>query len=144
MRIDIDLSTSDVVDKAYRPTLADVHTLLRGEIVGEEKTTMAIFCAWVLGEKPIFVAGPRASGKTHTTEKIRELIGNTDDEEPGMCIALEAGSEKNAWYQMEEINKARYLLIREYNKLPKEVKELLKDFGEEKPARYDVTVLNQV
>jgi len=132
----------ELADHSYKPSLHTVHKILESKVVGEHKTRMAIFTTWILGEKPVFVGGPRSSGKSFTTYAIADIIGDIKRE--GMCYNLSSGSEKSAWYQQEQINKAKYLLVTELNRIPSELKETLKYFGEGKSATYDVTVVDEI
>ena len=68
-----------LADKDYIPTLHDVHHILDEHIVGEYKTRMALFTTWVLGEKPIFMGGPRSSGKTFISNHVKALIKDISD-----------------------------------------------------------------
>ena len=53
---------------------------------------------------------------------------------------MSAGSEKSGYYQAEKIKAHSHIMIPELNKLTATNRELLKDWGEGKPSKYDVVI----
>ena len=134
--MDIDLSSE--ADVNFKPTLYDIHKILDENIVGEFSCRMSLFTLWILGETNVLMSGSRSSGKTFITDHVRELVGDIEDkkDEQGRSYVLTAGSEKSAWYQLEQIRKADFIVVLELNKIPKEAREILKDWGEGKSSKY--------
>ena len=127
---DIDVTT--LADISFLPSLFDVHKILDVEIVGDYKPRLSVFTKWVLAEKPVLVTGPRSSGKTFITDHVGTLLGNK-------CFDLNKGSDKSGWYMADRFENASHIKILEFNKIAKDMAEVLKDWGEGKDSDYNVT-----
>ncbi len=140
----VDLSTES--DDNFKPSLYDVHKILEEKIVGEHQSRMALFTSWILADRHVLMQGPRSSGKTWITDDVaRKFLGmrksfsnDYDGEATGRCYPVTLGSDKSAWYQVEQINAASHILIYEMQQMPKEFVEVLKKWGEGKEATYKV------
>lgn len=129
----VDLSNS--ADLKFHPSLYNIHRILDENIVGEFSSRMSLFTSWILGDNFVIISGPRSSGKTWISDNVKQLVGDLELDN-GRCYVLKSGSEKSAWYDMENIRKADYILVLELNKIPKEAAEVLKDWGEGKESIY--------
>lgn len=141
----VDLSSQK--DDSFKPTLHDIHKILEGKIVGEHHIRMALFTTWILSDRNVLIQGPRSSGKTFVSDDVAEkFLGvrksfSDDDkgDEFGKCYPVTLGSDKSAWYQVEQINAASHIIIYEMQQMPKDFLEVLKKWGEGKEATYKVT-----
>ena len=128
-----EVNLSIITDKDFKPTLYDVHTVLDEEVVGEHQSRMSVFTNWALANKNVLMSGPRSSGKTFITDHVIPFLGDG-------VYTIYSGSDKSHWYQIENLKKATHIVILELNKVPKEVLECLKDWGEGKPSIYKTVV----
>lgn len=135
------IDLTQATDTSFKPTLYDVHKVLKEEVVGEHEAGMSLFTNWICSERDVMMAGPRASGKTFVTDHVRGFVGDLQSKEGGQSYVLTAGSDKSAYYQAEEINKSKYIVVLELNKIPKELVETLKDWGEGKDSKYRTTLM---
>lgn len=135
----IDLTTA--TNTNFKPTLHDVHCVLDEEVVGEHEARLSLFTNWILGEKDCLMAGQRSSGKTFITDHIVSFVGERGKDEKGQVFKLTSGSEKSTWYEAEELEKAKYVVVLELNKITNTAKETLKDWGEGKDSIYKSTVM---
>lgn len=141
----VDLSTE--TDESFKPSLFDIHNVLEERIVGEHQSRMALFTSWVLSDRHVLMQGPRSSGKSWITDDVaNKFLGmrksfSDDDkgDDSGKCYPVTLGSDKSAWYQVEQINAASHILIYEMQQMPKDFMEVLKKWGEGKEATYKVT-----
>jgi len=141
--VEIDLTAA--TDTSYKPNLNDVHRVLKEEVVGESESAMSLFTTWICSEENAMMSGPRSSGKTFVTDHVMSFVGNIGDDETGQGYILTAGSDKSGWYEAEQINRSKYVVVLELNKIPKEMQEILKDWGEGKDSSYKtVTMINGV
>lgn len=138
--INIDLTKA--TDTSYKPSLYDVHRVLEEEVVGEQESRMSLFTNWILSERDVMMAGQRSSGKTFITDHVRSFVGELEKSPRGQSLVLSSGSEKSAWYEADKLNKAKYIVVLELNKLPTEMKEVLKDWGEGKDSTYKTTIMS--
>lgn len=137
---------SEQTDDSFKPTLHDVHKILEEKIVGEHQSRMALFTSWVLSDRHVLMQGPRSSGKTWISDDVAEKFlgmrkAHADDDigdDAGRCYPITIGSDKSAWYQVEQINAASHILIYEMQQMPKDFMEVLKKWGEGKEATYKV------
>ena len=129
----VDLSS--VTDMSFVPNLYQVHLILDEEIVGENETRMALFTNWILAYRNVSMSGQRSSGKTYTTERVARLLPDKNG-----LYNLSKGSEKASWYQAEQLKAHSHIMVPELNKLSKDAKETLKDWGEGKPSQYKTVV----
>ena len=129
----IDLSID--ADMDYKPNLFEVHQILDQYIVGEYESRLSLFTNWLLSHQNVMMSGQRASGKTFTTNHVASLLP-----EKNSVYNLSAGSDKSGWYQANALLQHSHVMIPELNKLPKETKEVLKDWGEFRTATYKVTI----
>jgi len=134
----VDLSYLD--PKTYIPNLHDVFKILGRKIVGEEESRLSLFVYWILARKYTMLTGPSRSGKTFIKDAIKDLILG-DVATNGLCYTMKQGSDKSGWYAAEEICKASFVDIPELNQLSLGMNEVLKTWGEDKPATYDVVEL---
>ena len=141
----VDLSSEK--DDSFRPTLNDIHNILEENIVGEHQIRLALFTTWVLSDRNVLLQGQRSSGKTYVSDDvakkflgIRKAFADDDKgDELGKCYPISLGSDKSAWYQVEQINAASHIIIYEMQQMPKDFMEVLKKWGEGKEATYKVT-----
>ena len=129
----IDLSST--ADLSYKPTLNKVNELLDFWIVGEQESRMGVFTNWLLACQNINLSGQRASGKTLIATNIAKFLPDKN----GM-YDLAKGSDKSSWYQAEALRQHSHVMIRELNKLTKDAKETIKDWGEGVPSKYNVVI----
>jgi len=115
----------------FKPNLYDVHKILETTVVGEHQTRLAIFSNWVLAEKYIMISGGSRSGKSWIKNAIIELIKER-------VYSIKQGSAKSGWRDAQEIQKASYIDIPELNQIPLDMLEVLKSWGEQKDAQYQV------
>ena len=129
----IDLSGQ--ADLKFKPNLFDVHKILDEFIVGEFESRMAVFTNWVLSDRHCMLTGQRSSGKTWITDHVSKLLPDENG-----AYTIYSGSEKSGWYQAEAMKNHSHIVVLELNKIPKEVIEVLKDWGEGKDSKYKVVV----
>jgi len=126
---------SDTADLNFKPVLYDIHKVLDLSIVGDDLSRMALFTNWLMSNRPVLISGPRSSGKTYLADSVSTLIGDN-------CYTLNKGSDKSGWYQAEGFMTCTHVKVIEYGKLPNDMIETLKDWGEGKDSSYSVTVEN--
>jgi len=114
----------------YKPNLYDVSLALDDHIVNEKLNRLALFTAFVMGNIPVYVSGGSASGKTILMEGMIHCLM------PGDILILEGSSDKAIFDQVSQIKRAKYLIIREINKINPMLFEILKSMGENKPFIY--------
>lgn len=122
---------TSIADQNHKPTLFDVNNILDANVVGEEETRLGLFVSWILARKYVVITGSSRSGKTHIKEQVRKLIED-------QCYQLQTGSDKSMWYEAEKIQNHFYVDVPELNQIPKGFEEILKRWGEDKPASYKV------
>ena len=122
-------------DMSYKPNLHIVHNILNLYIEGEFETRLAIFTNWLLAHQNINLTGQRGSGKTLMVENVSRLLPDKNG-----LYNMSAGSDKSGYYQAEKIKAHSHIMIPELNKLNQTNRELLKDWGEGRPSKYDVVV----
>ncbi len=130
---EVDLSKN--ADMNFKPTLNIVHNLLDMYIEGEFDTRLAVFTNWLLAHQNVNLAGQRAAGKTWLSSNVARFL----PEKNGL-YNMSSGSDKSGYYQAEKIRAHTHILVPELNKLNATNKELLKDFGEGRDAKYDVVI----
>ena len=119
----------------FHPNLHMIHKILDCYIEGEFESRLAIFTNWLLAHQNINLAGQRAGGKTWITEQVAKLLPDNNG-----LYNMSSGSDKSGFYQAEKIKAHSHIMIPELNKLNPTNRELLKDFGEGRPAKYDVVI----
>ncbi len=115
---------------SYKPTLYDVSLALDDHIVNEKLNRLALFTAFVMGNIPVYVSGSSSAGKSVLMEGMMHCLM------PGDILILEGSSDKAIFDQVSQIKRAKYLIIREVNKINPMLFEILKSFGENKPFLY--------
>jgi len=136
----VNINLTNATDNSFKPTLYDVNKVLDESVVGEYESRMALFTNWILSEKNVMMAGPRSSGKTFITDHIISFVGQFEKDDGGQCYILTSGSEKSAWYEADNMQNAKYVVVLELNKITQSAKEILKDWGEGKDSEYKTTV----
>ena len=132
----MEVNMSVNADMSFTPTLHDVHNLLDESVVGEFEARMAVFTNWLLAHRNVNLAGQRASGKTHISVAVAKFLPDKNG-----LYNITSGSDKSGWYQAEALKKHSHIMIPELNKMPKDMLEVLKDWGEDRDSEYRVTVV---
>lgn len=116
----------------YIPTLHDVNAILDDLVVAEFTSRMSIFSALILGFQNVYVSGLSGSGKTQLLDACSSLAMPSD-----ICL-IEGGSEKNLLDRQRDIEKCKWLIISEINKVDSVLTiEYLKTAAEGKYYHYD-------
>ncbi len=132
--MEVNMSVS--ADMNFNPSLYQIHLLLDESIVGEEQARMAVFTNWLLAYRNVNLAGQRSSGKTHIADSIAKFLPKKNG-----LFNVSSGSDKAGWYQAEALKNHSHVMIPELNKMPKDMLEVIKDWGEGKDSEYKVTVM---
>lgn len=117
----------------FKPELNDIHKILDATIVGEYASRLSLFITLILAERYVCMRGSSRSGKTWCMENIQQFISDNS-------YTITQGSKKSGWYDAEQINKADYIFLTELNKVPEDIIEVLKSWGEGKTAVYKTTI----
>ena len=131
----MELDISSIADVNFKPNLYQVHLLLEETIVREHEARLAVFTNWILGHRHVNLAGPRASGKTMIANAVAKFLPNKHG-----LYNISSGSQKSGWYQAEALRQHSHVMIPELNKMPKEMLEVIKDWGEGRHSEYKVVV----
>lgn len=116
-----------------RPSLYDVYNFLTLDVVREDQVKMSLFTNWLLSSKCVLLEGASSSGKTTVMDAVAKIIGEK-------CFKIAGSSDTAPYYMYEKINEASHIYIPELNKVNDTVVEILKDWGEGKASKRDVTV----
>jgi hypothetical protein len=106
-------------------------------ILGEDALALTASLAYMLEDNNFCIKAYSGTGKTVIMDAILKLLP-----EEWVCT-LEHLSETAVWYEMESINKARFVFIPEAQKLPEPVMEVIKTWADGRSARRkrtDVTI----
>ena len=106
-------------------------------IIGEDKLAVTSALAFLLEDNNMVIKAYSGTGKT----VIMDAVFNLLPEE--YYHTIEHLSETAVWYESEKINRARFVAIPEAQKLPEGVMEVIKTWGDNRPAfrkRTDVTI----
>ena len=106
-------------------------------IIGEDKLAVTSALAYLLEDNNMVIKAYSGTGKT----VIMDAVFNLLPEE--YYHTIEHLSETAVWYEAEKINRARVVAIPEAQKLPEGVMEVIKTWGDNRPAfrkRTDVTI----
>jgi len=121
------------VREDYKPSLPDVNIILDDSVVGEYETRMSLFTTFILSEICTYVSGPSAGGKSQVMDACIDCLMPEDG------VLIEGGSDKVIFEKKNEIEKAKYVEIRELNKINPMMVEILKSWGEGKEYTYERT-----
>jgi len=117
---------------SYIPTLYDVNRILDDTIVCEYTSRMSVFLAFILAKQNVYVSGLSGSGKSQIMSGVTSLVMPKD-----LCM-INGGSEKNLLERKYDINKCKWLVISEINKVDSTLTiEYLKTAAEGKVYTYD-------
>jgi hypothetical protein len=106
-------------------------------IIGEDKLAVTSALAFLLEDNNMVIKAYSGTGKTVIMDAVFNLL---PDE---YYHTIEHLSETAVWYEAEKINRARFVAIPEAQKLPEGVMEVIKTWGDNRPAfrkRTDVTI----
>ena len=136
MNLDLNLTKVEVKPPEVTPHLFDIHKSFdvikvknHDGIKGEHLARMVIFTIFVLGNKPVILTGPRASGKTALMKVCCSYVPKTGEV---------SKSSERADYRDEDLNKYTHFIIPEINKISDSFVEVLKDLGEGEASTYKV------
>ncbi|WP_407282331.1 hypothetical protein V7O61_06785 [Methanolobus sp. WCC1] len=113
------------------PEIYDLNIILDDTIVGEHQARMSLFTIFILSKICTYVSGPSAGGKTALMDAVLDTLM------PGDGVVVEGGSDKAIFDKEREIKKARYVEIRELNKVNQIWLEIFKSWGEGKEYVYE-------
>jgi hypothetical protein len=108
-------------------------------IIGEDKLAVTAALAYLLEDTNFMINAYSGTGKTVIMNAVFELLEDT-----GIPYAvLEQLSDTALWYDMETLNRSRFIAIPEAQKCPESIIEILKTWADDRPAerkRTDVTI----
>ena len=108
-------------------------------IIGEDKLAITAALAYLLEDTNFMINAYSGTGKTVIMNAVFGLIDGT-----GVPYAtIEQLSDTALWYDMERINRSRFIAIPEAQKCPESIIEILKTWADDRPAerrRTDVTI----
>jgi hypothetical protein len=133
---DAELDLFRKVRDDFTPEMYDVNAILDDTIVGEHSARMSLFTIFILSKICSYVSGPSAGGKTMIMDACIDCLM------PGDGVVVEGGSDKAIFDKEGEIKKARYVEIRELNKVNPLWLEIFKSWGEGKEFKYERAQLN--
>jgi len=110
-------------------------------IIGEDELGVVATLSYLLEDNNFVIKAYSGTGKTVIMDAVFGLL---PDE---YYHTIEHLSETAVWYEMDKINRARFIAIPEAQKLPEGVMEVIKTWGDQRPAmrkRTDVTVQDVV
>lgn len=123
---------------SYKPTLYDVNRILDDTIVSEYTSRMSVFLTFILAKQNVYVSGLSGSGKSQIMNGVTSLVMPKD-----LCM-INGGSEKNLLERKHDINKCKWLVISEINKVDSMLTiEYLKTAAEGKMYTYDRGGINK-
>ena len=106
-------------------------------ILGEDELALTSILSYLLEDTNFVIKAYSGTGKTVVMDAIFGLL---PDE---FYFTMEHLSETAVWYEMDKINRARFVAIPEAQKLPEPVMEVVKTWGDGRAAqrkRTDVTI----
>ena len=106
-------------------------------ILGEDATALTACLSYLLEDTNFVIKAYSGTGKTVIMDAIFGLLPKE------FFHTMEHLSETAVWYEMDKINRSRFVAIPEAQKLPEPVMEVVKTWGDGRPAqrkRTDVTV----
>jgi hypothetical protein len=115
----------------FMPEMYDVNIILDDTIVGKHTSRMSLFTIYILSKICSYVSGPSAGGKTMIMDAALDTLM------PGDGVVIEGGSDKAIFDKEREIKKAKYVEIRELNKVNQLWIEIFKSWGEGKEFVYE-------
>ncbi|WP_407357191.1 hypothetical protein [Methanolobus sp. WCC5] len=115
----------------FAPEMYDLNKVLDDTIVGEHAARMSLFTIFILSKICSYVSGPSAGGKTAIMDAVIDTLM------PGDGVVVEGGSDKAIFDKEREIKKAKYVEIRELNKVNQLWIEIFKSWGEGKEFIYE-------
>ena len=110
-------------------------------IIGEDELGVVATLSYLLEDNNFVIKAYSGTGKTVIMDAVFGLL---PDE---YYHTIEHLSETAVWYEMDKINRARFIAIPEAQKLPEGVMEVIKTWGDQRPSmrkRTDVTVQDVV
>ncbi len=106
-------------------------------ILGEDSTALTACLSYLLEDTNFVIKAYSGTGKTVIMDAIFGLLPKE------FYHTMEHLSETAVWYEAEKINRSRFVAIPEAQKLPEPVMEVIKTWGDKRPAlrkRTDVTI----
>ena len=106
-------------------------------IIGEDELGVVATLSYLLEDNNFVIKAYSGTGKTVIMDAVFGLLPEE------YYHTIEHLSETAVWYEMDNINRARFIAIPEAQKLPEGVMEVIKTWGDQRPAlrkRTDVTV----
>ena len=106
-------------------------------IIGEDELGVVATLSYLLEDNNFVIKAYSGTGKTVIMDAVFGLLPKE------YYHTIEHLSETAVWYEMDAINRARFIAIPEAQKLPEGVMEVIKTWGDHRPAmrkRTDVTV----
>ena len=110
-------------------------------ILGEDATALTACLSYLLEDTNFVIKAYSGTGKTVIMDAIFGLLPKE------FFHTMEHLSETAVWYEMDKINRSRFVAIPEAQKLPEPVMEVVKTWGDGRPAqrkRTDVTIKDVV
>ena len=110
-------------------------------ILGEDATALTACLSYLLEDTNFVIKAYSGTGKTVIMEAIFGLLPKE------FYHTIEHLSETAVWYEMDKINRSRFIAIPEAQKLPEPVMEVIKTWGDGRAAqrkRTDVTIKDTV
>ena len=108
-------------------------------IIGEDKLAVTAALAYLLEDTNFMINAYSGTGKTVIMNAVFELLEGTGIP----YTVLEQLSDTALWYDMETLNRSRFIAIPEAQKCPESIIEILKTWADDRPAerkRTDVTI----
>ena len=108
-------------------------------IIGEDKLAVTAALAYLLEDTNFMINAYSGTGKTVIMNAVFELLEGTGIP----YTVLEQLSDTALWYDMETLNRSRFVAIPEAQKCPESIIEILKTWADDRPAerkRTDVTI----
>ena len=110
-------------------------------ILGEDATALTACLSYLLEDTNFVIKAYSGTGKTVIMEAIFGLLPKE------FYHTIEHLSETAVWYEMDKINRSRFIAIPEAQKLPEPVMEVIKTWGDGRAAqrkRTDITIKDTV
>ena len=110
-------------------------------ILGEDATALTACLSYLLEDTNFVIKAYSGTGKTVIMDAIFGLLPKE------FYHTMEHLSETAVWYEMDKINRSRFVAIPEAQKLPEAVMEVVKTWGDGRPAqrkRTDITIKDVV
>jgi|TARA_R110000824_G_scaffold77285_3_gene195510 hypothetical protein len=110
-------------------------------ILGEDATALTACLSYLLEDTNFVIKAYSGTGKTVIMEAIFGLLPEE------FYHTMEHLSETAVWYEMDKINRSRFVAIPEAQKLPEPVMEVIKTWGDGRAAqrkRTDITIKETV